>query len=119
MNTKVTARHFEITPELKDLAQQNFDDLLKFFDNIISCELTLDIERHRKLAELQVRVYGQTLRATGDSDNMNVSIEAAFDKAVAQIKKYKGKLKKKNPKEISTLQTDTTRPHTDDEGVDY
>ncbi|MCK5125367.1 MAG: ribosome-associated translation inhibitor RaiA [candidate division Zixibacteria bacterium] len=119
MNTKVTARHFEITSDLKDLAQQNFDDLQRFFDNIISCDLTLDVERHRKLAELQVQVYGQTLRATGESDNMNVSIESAFDKVKGQLKKYKGKLKQRNPKEISNAQSDASKPDTDDEGVDY
>ncbi|MFH1700749.1 MAG: ribosome-associated translation inhibitor RaiA [Candidatus Zixiibacteriota bacterium] len=119
MNTKVTARHFELTPELKSLAQQNFDDLKKFFNNIISCDLTLDVERHRKMAELHVQVFGQTLRSTGDSDDMYVSIESAFDKARTQIIKYKGKLKKKNPKEISSAQINAAKPKTDDEAVDF
>ncbi|MEZ5357439.1 MAG: ribosome-associated translation inhibitor RaiA [Candidatus Zixiibacteriota bacterium] len=119
MNTKVTARHFELTPELKDLANHNFDELQRFFDNIISCDLILDIERHRKLAELQVKVYGQTLRATGESDNMTVSIESAFDKATAQLKKYKGKLKRKDPREITSLQSNAAKPETDDEAVDF
>lgn len=119
MNTKVTARHFELTPELKSLAQQNFDDLQKFFSNIISCDLILDLERHRKMAELHVQVFGQTLRSTGESDDMYVSIESAFDKAKTQIKKYKGKLKKKNPKEIKSAHLDATKPQTDDDAVDF
>ncbi|MEE9442529.1 MAG: ribosome-associated translation inhibitor RaiA [candidate division Zixibacteria bacterium] len=119
MNTKVTARHFELTPEIKGLAQQNFDDLQKFFNNIISCDLILDVERHRKMAELNVHVFGQTLRSTGDSDDMYVSIESAFDKARTQIKKYKGKLKRRNPKEIASAQIDATKPKTDDEAIDF
>jgi len=119
MNTKVTARHFELTPEIKTLAEENFDMLLRYFDNIISCHLILDVEKHRKLADLEVKVFGQTLRSTGETDDMYVSIESAFDKARGQLKKYKGKLKQKNPKEISTAQADAAKPHTDDDSVDF
>ena len=50
---------------------------------------------------------------------MYVSIETAFDKARGQLKKYKGKLKEKRPKEINIAQADATKPKTDDESVDY
>ena len=119
MNTKVTARHFELTPEIKSLAEENFDGLQRYFDHIISCHLILDVEKHRKLAELQVKVYGQTLRSTGETDDMYVSIEAAFDKARRQIKKFKGKLKQKNPREINIAQSDAAKPDTDVDSVDY
>jgi putative sigma-54 modulation protein len=119
MNTKVTARHFELTENIKSLAEENFESLLRYFDQIISCDLILDVEKHRKLAEVQIRVFSQTLRSTSESDNMNVSIEAAFDKARAQIKKYKGKLKHKKPKEINSAQASATRPKTDVDGVDF
>lgn len=119
MDIKVTARHFELTDEIKDHAQHNYEELKKFFENIISCDLTLDVERHRKLAELQVKVFGQTLRSTGEADDMYVSIESAFDKARTQIKKYKGKLKKKHPKEITSKQADAAKPDTDVDAVDY
>ena len=46
MNTKVTARHFELTPEIKSLAEENFDGLQRYFDHIISCHLILDVEKH-------------------------------------------------------------------------
>jgi len=119
MNTKITARRFDLTPEIKSLAQENFDALQRYFENIISCHLILDVEKHRKLAELQIKVFGQTLRSTGETDDMYVSIEAAFDKGRGQLKKYKGKLKEKRPKEINIAQADATKPKTDDESVDY
>lgn len=119
MNTNVTARHFELTAEIKSLADENFTSLEKYFDRIISCDLILDVEKHRKMAEVQTKVYGQTLRATSESSDMYVSIEAAFDKASAQLKKYKGKLKHKDPKEIKATANDATRPETDVDAVDY
>ncbi len=119
MNTKVTARRFDLTPEIKNLAQENFDSLLRYFDHIISCHLILDVEKHRKLAEIQVKVFGQTLKSTGETDDMYVSIETAFDKARGQLKKYKGKLKEKKPRAINLAEADATRPKTDEEALDY
>lgn len=119
MNTKVTARHFELTGEIKELAEENFASLQKFFENIIACHLILDVEKHRKLAELHVQVYGQTLRSTEEADDMYASIESVFDKARAQIKKYKGKLKHKDARRISAAQTNAAKPKTDVDSVDY
>ena len=119
MELQITARHFELTPEIKDHAEENFEGLKRYFDNIISSHLILNVEKHRKAAELQIKVYGQTLRSTEESDNMYVSIESVFDKASGQLKKYKGKLKHKNPKRISDLQEKSAEPDTDVDSVDF
>jgi len=119
MKTRVAARHFELTPEIRDHAEESFASLEKYFDQIISCELTLDVEKHRKLAELQVKVHGQVLTATEQSDDMYVTIEGAFDKARTQLKKYKGKLKNKNPKRVAAIESVVTKPETDADAVDY
>jgi putative sigma-54 modulation protein len=119
MNTKVTARHFELTDEIKSLAEENFASLQRFFENIISCHLILDVERHRKLAELQIKVYGQTLKSTEEADEMYASIESVFDKARAQLIKYKGKLKHKDPRRISGFRSEASKPKTDEDSVDF
>lgn len=119
MITKITARHFELTPEIKSLAEENFESLEKYFDNIINTQLILDVEKHRKKAELKMSVYGQTLTSTEVSDDMYVSIESVFDKARAQLIKYKGKLKNKNIREIDAVQDEAAKPKTDVEGVDF
>ena len=50
---------------------------------------------------------------------MRVSIESVFDKARGQLKKYKGKLKHKNARQISSAQTDAAKPDTDVDSVDF
>ena len=50
---------------------------------------------------------------------MNVSIESAFDKARNQLKKYKGKLKHKDPNKIHSIQSEAAKPDTDVDSVDY
>jgi ribosome-associated translation inhibitor RaiA len=50
MQKKVTARHFDLTPEMKARAEEEIDGLTRFYDRIISAEFILDTERHRRIA---------------------------------------------------------------------
>ena len=114
MKTKVTARHFDLTPEMKAKAEEEMDGLTRFFDRIVSAEFVLDAERHRRSAELLVKVHAQTLSAKVETDDIITAISSATDKVTSQLKKYKGKLKDKDPSEISDLAQATTLPDTDD-----
>ena len=101
MKVNITARHFELTDELKGRVGEEVDKLTRFYENIISANAVLDVEGYRHMAEISVKVYGTTLTGTGESDQMQISIERAMDKLAVQLKKYKGKLKDKNQKRVS------------------
>jgi putative sigma-54 modulation protein len=118
MQKMITARHFDLTPELKEKAEAEIDSLRRYFDNIISAELILDTERHRRMAELKVKVYKDVLTGTGETDDMYNSIAAAVDKVKGQLKKYKGKLKEKKPEQITGMTEAVTRPATNDDELD-
>lgn len=118
MHKKVTARHFDLTPKVKEKAEAEMDGLTKFYDNIISVEMILDQEKHRKMAELKVKVYNSTITGTASTDNLYAAIDSAVDKVRTQLLKYKGKLKEKNPEKITQLTSNLTRPETDVDGVD-
>lgn len=113
MQKKVTARHFDLTPEIKARAEQEIDSLTRYYDNIISAEFILDAERHRRMAELHVKVYNQTISGSAETDDIYSSIGAAVDKVKGQLKKYKGKLRDKKPDEIADVTDTLTRPTTD------
>lgn len=118
MLKKISARHFDLTEEMKQKAEAEMDSLTRFFENIISADMVLDAERHRRIAELNVKVYNHTLSASGESDDIYNSIDMAVDKIKTQLKKYKGKLKDKNPEAISETIDHLTRPETDDETIE-
>ncbi|HOP07930.1 MAG TPA: ribosome-associated translation inhibitor RaiA [candidate division Zixibacteria bacterium] len=118
MQTIITARHFDLTDEMKAHAEGEIEGLTRYFDNIISAELILDKERHRRTAELRVKVYKDTLTGTGDTDDLYNSIGVAVDKVKAQLKKYKGKLKERRPEEIVETKDALTKPSTDPDSVD-
>jgi len=118
MLKKITARHFDLTTNIKEKAEEEMERLTRFFDNIVSAELILDKEKHRQLAELKINVYNQTISSSSDTDNLYYSIEVAVDKAISQLKKYKGKLKQRRPEEIAEKKESLTRPSTNTDELD-
>ncbi|MCH9024334.1 MAG: HNH endonuclease [candidate division Zixibacteria bacterium] len=71
----ITARHFDLSDEMRAKAEDEMEGLKRYFDNIISAELILATEKHIKKAELKVRVYNQTLAAKADTDDFYSSKE--------------------------------------------
>jgi putative sigma-54 modulation protein len=98
MEKRITARHFELTEELKDFAEKQLDRLSRYFNQIIDCHLVLELEKSRQSAELNVKVYGTVLTSKHRSFDMYESVEKVTDKMESQVKKYKGKLKDRKPK---------------------
>ncbi len=115
MLKKISARHFDLTDEMKEKAESELDALTRYFENIISAEFVLDMEKHRRIAELNVKVYNQTLTGKGDTDDIYNSMSQAVDKVKTQLKKYKGKLKDKKQDEITEVKDMLTKPTTDDD----
>jgi putative sigma-54 modulation protein len=95
MEIRISARHFELTDNLRNFAEEEIRRLEKYYDNIISAELTMSVEKSRQLAELSVKVYGTLLTAKAKTFDMYPAVEQAVTKMETQIKKYKGKLRDK------------------------
>jgi putative sigma-54 modulation protein len=118
MNIEITARHFDLTPELKEHIEKEVAGLTRYFENIISTEVILDVEKYRQTSEIKVKVYKEVIAGKADSTDMYASIEQSISKVKKQLKKYKGKLKDKRPDEITEAVEKVTRPETDVDGVD-
>lgn len=118
MQKTITARHFDLTDEMRERAESEMDSLTRYFENIISAELVLDMERHLHKAELRVKVYNHNITGSGETDDMYNSISVSVDKVRTQLKKYKGKLKDRRPDEISETISKLTRPQTDVDELD-
>ena len=118
MQKQVTARHFDLTPEIRERAEEEMEGLKRYFDHIISAEFVLDVEKHRRLAELYVKIPNHKITCKGETEDMISAMETALDKAKGQLKKYKGKMKDRRPEEITGAMEAITRPATDPDEVD-
>ena len=108
MQIRIRGRHFQLTDALKEYAEKEISQLGKYFNTIIDCNLILDTERYKQVAELRVKVYGTVLNSKVKSEDMKVSIEKAVEKVATQLKKYSSKLKEKDPKKIEALKNQSS-----------
>ena len=110
MHIRTTARHFDLTEDLKSFAEKQIGKLGRYFNHIIDSHLILDLEKSRMTAELKVKVYGTVLSSKHRSFDMYDSVEKVIDKMEAQIKKYKAKLTDKKAKKTSAIKTRMNMP---------
>ncbi|RKX22517.1 MAG: ribosome-associated translation inhibitor RaiA, partial [Candidatus Zixiibacteriota bacterium] len=113
-----TARHFDLTPELREHVESEIEKLTRYFENIISSDVILDVEKYRQTAEIKVKVYNAVITGSADSNDMYASIEMSVDKVKKQLKKYKGKLKNKHPEKITETVESLTKPQTNEDEID-
>lgn len=96
MQTQITARHFEANPALRDYAADKLATLERYYDGITEARVVLSDDggpATNKSAEVIVRVYQQTLSATGQGVSHEDAIDHCMSALRRQIKKYKAKLR--------------------------
>lgn len=87
MKVSVTARHFDLTPDLKEHAEGRLARLDRFTTRMISTAVVLTVEKYRHLAEVSVHTGHGDFMSKAESDDMYVSIDGAFDKIEKQVRR--------------------------------
>src|SRR5690554_7470338 len=105
MQINISGHHVELTPALKDYITTKFDKLERHFDQITNCQVTLEVEKVRQMAEATLHVSGGEIHAKAENEDMYAAIDALVDKLDRQILKYK---EKRSEEHTSELQS---RPH--------
>ena len=99
MNITTTARHYQLTPALKEYAETKIQQLTKYFDNIVNAHIIFALEKYRHSVEASIHVNGKDFNSREESEDMYVSVDRVVEKLERQIQKYKGKrFGKKSPK---------------------
>lgn len=93
MQVKVTARHFKLSEELKEYAENEIQKLTKYYDDIIDSEIIMWWENKDRIAEVNLSVYNKIISVHKRSDNMVKSIDMCIHKLKRQLKKYKLRLR--------------------------
>ncbi|RLD11564.1 ribosome-associated translation inhibitor RaiA [candidate division KSB1 bacterium] len=93
MRISFTARHFKPSDRLKEYATSEVARLKKYYDDFLDVEIILDYVRQSQLAELVVKVYGQSLAVEEQSEDMYKSINLAVGKLERKLLKYKEKMR--------------------------
>ncbi|GLR63183.1 ribosome hibernation promoting factor [Marinospirillum insulare] len=91
MQINITGHHVELTPALREFVENKFAKLERFFDQIISIQVTLTIDKLRQIAESDIKIAGGDVHASSESEDMYASIDQLMDKLERQLIKHKEK----------------------------
>ncbi len=97
MRIQINARQFELTDQMQDNITRKINKLERYFDVLEEATADLTYAKSarsagdRQVAQLTIRGKGVLLRAEERSDDMQASVDAALEKIVRQIDRYKGR----------------------------
>ena len=92
MQITVTGHHVDVTPPLRKYATGKMQKISRHFDNVISVNVVLTVERRKHEAEATVHAPGRSLFANHSADDMYAAIDGLVDKIDRRVRRYKEKL---------------------------
>ncbi len=115
MKVSITARKFKAREQLKDFILAEVDSLDKFKDDILDVEVVLSFQHQKesvKIAELIVKIPGQVLTGSDETDEFETSVRGAVNKIERQLQKIKSKRTEHYP---AALPVEESEPESDND----
>ncbi len=94
MDTRLTARHFNASSQLKAFALERVSKLERFYDGITDARIILsehNAAERKKSAEITLNVRRQSLTAQNKAASFEEAIDVCVNRLRRQILKYKSK----------------------------
>lgn len=99
MNLNISGHHVEVTPPMREYVLTKLKRLERHFDNLISAEVILTVEKLNQKAEATIHASGANLHAEATQEDMYAAIDLMADKLDQQTRKHKEKLRDHHQKE--------------------
>lgn len=91
MNLNVSGHHVDMTQALKDYVNTKMKRVERHFEDMISADVILEVEKLRHKAEATLQVSGATLHAEDVEEDMYAAIDGMMDKLDRQVRRFKDK----------------------------
>lgn len=91
MNLKIIGRHVEVTDALRDYVTGKLERVVRHFDNVTSCSVTLSVEKLNQKAEVTLHVRGKDIFVESSDGDMYAAIDNMVDRLDRRVLKYKQK----------------------------
>ncbi len=105
MKVSISGRHMEMTDALKAYIENGLQKIKAHFDKVIDVDVVLDVEKHRHIAEINLHANGVRIHSREASSDMYASVDAVLAKMEKQIRKYKGRINRHQPRTIREAQS--------------
>ena len=100
MKINFTARHTEISSEMKEYCEKRLLSLEKVLGYSVDADLILSVEKYRHKADINVKTKRMTLNTVEETQDMTSSLGLAFDNIEKRVKKEREKLHEKKRRKI-------------------
>lgn len=110
MNILVNGRHLEVTPALKNYAEEKIRKFERYSSDITEATVTLSIEKYRHKAEVLLKANGMLIQAESVTDEIYSAIDEVSEKLDRQVKKFKEKLVSHRKASVKNTGTSTEYP---------
>lgn len=107
MKIVVRARHMAVTDDIRKRVESKAEKLSRYFGDIQTIEVTLDIEADKPFVEIIATARKKTIFvATSREDDMTACIDHCFHKISEQIRRHKDKVRdRQGPPHSETMDT--------------
>jgi putative sigma-54 modulation protein len=103
MKINYTARHTNITPEIRKHCERRLKSIEKLLGYPVEADLILSVEKYRHIAEINIKIKGATLNTTEETQDMFSSIGLAFDRIEKRVKKEREKQRERKRRKSKDL----------------
>ncbi len=92
MQITIIGKNMEITPAIKQYAEEKLVKMHKYLESISDAHVNLSLQKYFHIAEITLHADGITIRAEERSSDMYSSLDLVMDKIERQLRKYKEKI---------------------------
>ena len=92
MDLRISARHMDLTEEVRDYAERRILPLAKYFNHIIDAMLILTAEGHRQNAELALSISGKKFITKSETSDIMASIDEVSHKMERMLREHHDRL---------------------------
>lgn len=93
MNTRITARHFDLDPDLKAYVEEKVAHLSHYFDRVDEANVVLEAEGHRRRAVVTVHASRVVLSSEQEAGDARTAFDKAIDKVERRVRRHKDKIR--------------------------
>jgi putative sigma-54 modulation protein len=93
MRTKVTCRHCELEPGLREHVEDRIEKLSRYFDRVDEAHVVFQSEGHRCIADVTVHASRAVISSEQTADDMRSAFDRSLEKVERQIRRYKERIR--------------------------
>ena len=93
MQIRITARHFDLDPGLREHVESKVKRLAHYFDRVDEAHVVLEKEGHRRIADLTVHASRAVISSEQEAGDFRAAFDRAVEKVERQIRRHKERVR--------------------------